>query len=292
MILCLSFFVLFLLVAAGYQMTHSFSFLYHYAEELYKNENYEAAMKYVDLALDKNPDNSGANLLMAEIMEQEGDIKSAILILKPFVKKDTAEVDVCKKLVELLAREGESEEIRKILKGSSQEIQEACSEYVCEAPVTSLAPGVYTSVRTVQLKADYEEIYYTLDGSIPDENSTRYTEPIVLNEGSTELKAFGKNSRGVTSEIISRKYVVVLNVPNAPEVTPESGDYYKKTKIKIEIPEGCRAYYAFDVLPDVDSTEYRQPVSMPEGEHTLYAILVAANGKVSKVTSREYYLEY
>ena len=48
----------------------------------------------------------------------------------------------------------------------------------------------------------------------------------------------------------------------------------------------------FDREPDVNSTEYEQPIYMPVGYHIFIVILVAANGKTSKLTSREYYLQY
>ena len=44
--------------------------------------------------------------------------------------------------------------------------------------------------------------------------------------------------------------MIVLNAPKAPKVTPKSGDYNKKTEIKITVPDGCKAYYAFDSEPD------------------------------------------
>ena len=55
-----------------------------------------------------------------------------------------------------------------------------------------------------------------------------------------------------------------------------------ETEIKITVPDGCKAYYAFDSAPDLNSTVYEQPISMPVGYHKLNVILVAANGKTSK----------
>lgn len=173
-----------------------------------------------------------------------------------------------------------------------QKILEACRDYVCENPVTSLPPGTYTTVQTVELSADYDRIYYTLDGSMPNQNSEKYTGPIVLSEGTTVLQAFGINDKNIPSDIVTRKYVIVLKSPDAPEISPEEGIYTKHTKIEMVVPDGCRGYYAFDEVPTVQSTEYLRPISMPQGDHTFYAILVAANGKISEVSSANYYLEY
>ena len=80
---------------------------------------------------------------MARIMEAQGDMKSAILILRPMIKNQTAGIPVYQEMVKLLALDGQMSEIKILLKNSSQEIRDACSEYICEAPVTSLAPGTY-----------------------------------------------------------------------------------------------------------------------------------------------------
>lgn len=283
---------LLLLCAVFYREFHTFPHLYSYAEKQYELGNYEIATQIADEALDQEPDSEAANILMARIMEAQGDIKSAILMLRPMIRNQTAGISVYQEIVKLLAMDGRMSEIKILLKNSSQEIRDACSEYVCDPPVTSLAPGTYTSAQTVELRADYDTIYYTLDGSVPDQNSQKYTGPIALKEGTTELKAFGVNERGMESDLITRKYVIVLKTPHAPKVSPKSGDYSKKTKIKVMIPDGCKAYYAFDSEPDINSTIYEQPISMPQGYHRFYVILVAANGKISKSTMREYYLQY
>ena len=44
------------------------------------------------------------------------------------------------------------------------------------------------------------------------DRSKVYTEPIILREGTTELKAFGVNDKNIESDVISRKYVIVLNL--------------------------------------------------------------------------------
>ena len=238
------------------------------------------------------PESEAANLLLARCMEKLGDAKSAVLILRALIQNKTAGTAVYKECVRLLTGEGNTEEVRNLLKHSSKEIQEACRDYICETPVSNPAPGTYTSVQTLELKADCSEIYYTLDGSVPTRKSTLYTGPITLGEGTTEVKAFGVNDKNIESDVITRKYIIVLKTPDAPEVTPESGDYDKKTEIRITVPDGCKAYYAFDSQPDINSTVYEQPISMPVGYHVLNVVLVAANGKMSKVTSMEYYLQY
>ena len=227
-----------------YRQLNTFSALYSRAKKQYEQQNYEEAQRIAENALDKNPKNEAANLLMAKSMEKSGDAQSALLVLRPFIQNKTA------------------------------------------------GTGTYTTTQTLKLEGNCQKIYYTLDGSTPTRKSKVYTEPIILREGTTELKAFGVNDKNIESDVISRKYVIVLNAPKAPKVTPKSGNYNKKTEIKITVPDGCKAYYAFDSEPDLNSTVYEQPISMPVGYHRLNVILVAANGKTSKMTAMEYYLQY
>lgn len=281
-----------LLGAFCYRQLHTFSALYSHASQQFEQEHYGAAARSIEAALEKKPNNESANILLAKCLEKQGKLKEGILILKPLVKNADAGVGVYEELVSLLAKNGQSAEVRDILQNSSKKVQEACEEYMCSPPAFSIAPGTYTSLQKLELSGDYQRIYYTLDGTDPTLESSVYTEPVELNEGTTCIKAIGVNAKNIISEVASGKYIIVLKTPAAPVVYPKSGDFSKETTIKVSVPDGCKAYYAFDREPDVNSTEYEQPISMPVGYHIFNVILVAANGKTSKLTSREYYLQY
>ena len=154
------------------------------------------------------------------------------LFLRPFIQNKTAGTGIYKEYVKLLTQEGKTNEVRLILKSADREVQNACAEYICETPVSNPAPGTYTTTQTLKLEGNCQKIYYTLDGSTPTRKSKVYTEPIILREGTTELKAFGVNDKNIESDVISRKYVIVLNAPKAPKVTPKSGDYNKKQRLR------------------------------------------------------------
>ena len=291
-LLCLVLSAALLLGLFCYRQLNTFSALYSRAKKQYEQQNYEEAVKIAEHALDKKPKNEAANLILAKSMEKSGDIKSAILILRPFIQNKTAGPTIYKEYVKLLTKQGKTEEVRRVLKSAGKEVRKVCAEYICEPPVSDLAPGTYTLTQTLELKGNCSKIYYTVDGSTPTRESKIYTGPVMLGEGTTEIKAFGVNDKNIESDIITRKYVIVLNTPDPPEVTPKSGDYNKKTEIRITVPDGCKAYYTFDSEPDFNSMVYERPISMPVGYHKLNVILVAANGKTSKVTSMEYYLQY
>lgn len=288
-------FCAFLLILAllAFRQLNTFSALYQRADRAYMNGDYEKALSLTEKALDKKPLHLRANLLRAKILEAEGDVSSAILVLQPVIKKYPDSSAAYQMLLRLLCNEGRIEELKKLLEAcESEEVWNACSEYIAAEPSASLQSGTYTSRQTVELLADGETIYYTMDGTVPTENSLIYSGPLSLLEGTTELKAMAVNKKGISSQVMTWEYVLVYGVPDPPKVYPESGNYDKKTKIELDVPDGCIAYYAFDEEPTVNSTRYQNPISMPVGYHEFYAVSQAANGEVSELAYREYYLEY
>ncbi|WP_067195342.1 chitobiase/beta-hexosaminidase C-terminal domain-containing protein [Microbacterium sp. XT11] len=90
---------------------------------------------------------------------------------------------------------------------------------VVDAPVFSLAPGVYDSVEAVRITSGTAgaEIRYTTDGSVPTASSTLYTGQILLNPLQTVyLRAIaisdGLHDSGVTSRLYK-----VRGIQNAPD---------------------------------------------------------------------------
>lgn len=90
---------------------------------------------------------------------------------------------------------------------------------VADAPVFSLAPGVYDSVEAVRISSgtDGAEIRYTTDGSIPTSSSTLYTGQIVLQPlQTTYLRAVAFSDDLADSGVTSRLYKV-RGIQNAPD---------------------------------------------------------------------------
>lgn len=80
-----------------------------------------------------------------------------------------------------------------------------------------LATGTYNSTQTVTLSFDTEtnpdKIYYTLDGSTPDNTDTQYTVPLSINSDVT-LKLIGYDLAENVSSVVTRTYTFVCN-PNS-----------------------------------------------------------------------------
>lgn len=184
------------------------------------------------------------------------------------------------------------EQISGMLSGCSDAVLSKVSAYVSDMPEFSLEEGDYTEVQEVTLIGD-GKIYYTLDDSEPTTESIEYTEPILLEEGTTTIKTIAVNKKGIPSLTASRTYTIEIPIEDAPAVTPSTGQYSVPTQITIQVPEGYTAYYTTDgTTPSAASTPYTGPVDMPEGSTIFSAVLINDAGKMTQVTKRNYLLEY
>ena len=161
-------------------------------------------------------------------------------------------------------------------------------------PEFSLPGGTYTYYISVKLTAEIQgTIYYTLDGSTPDETSYRYETPIELQEGTTVIRTFVIDAEGNSSDIASEVFEVEFGAPDQPIIFPESGDYVGEHYVRILVPEDCVAYYTLDGSdPTISSELYTGEFLMPTGTTTVRAMLEDENGVLSEVSTVLYTCVY
>ena len=161
-------------------------------------------------------------------------------------------------------------------------------------PVFSLAGGTYTYYISVKLTSESEGmIYYTLDGSAPNESSYRYEEPIELQEGTTVIRTFVMDKDGNSSDIASEVYEVEFGAPDQPVIFPASGTYEGEQYVRILVPDDCVAYYTLDGSePGTSSEIYTGEFLMPTGTTTVCAVLEDENGVFSEVSTVQYTCVY
>lgn len=157
-------------------------------------------------------------------------------------------------------------------------------------PEFSWPSGGYSFYISVELSSEAEgTIYYTLDGSAPDESSYQYSEPIDLQKGTTVIRAFVMDKDGNSSDIASEVYDIEFGAPDRPTIIPESGEYVGENYVRILVPEDCVGYYTLDgSIPTESSEIYTGEFLMPEGTTTVHAIVEDENGMVSEVSTVNY----
>ncbi|MEM7209676.1 MAG: chitobiase/beta-hexosaminidase C-terminal domain-containing protein, partial [Pseudomonadota bacterium] len=112
------------------------------------------------------------------------------------------------------------------------------------------------------------EIYYTIDGSTPDETSTLYTAPFSLNTNTT-VKAIGVLDGHSNSEISTSGFTFIpLQEPivATPTISPEGGTFSDLVSVSLSTETAdANIYYTLDGSePGTESTLYVTPFDVIE----------------------------
>ncbi|MGN0315490.1 MAG: chitobiase/beta-hexosaminidase C-terminal domain-containing protein [Fusicatenibacter sp.] len=281
-----------LLIAQKHQ--NSYTYQIEKAGEFLKNQEYERAQIYLERAEELEPGREEAYLMELQLLMENEKTERLTLRFNQLVECDPDNIAYYGAMISYFEERKEPERIKELLdECSSDTVRKNYAEYITEDPEFSLQDGSYNSIQTVTFLSDgTDEIYYTLDGTSPDRNSTRYQEGITLSEGDTLIKAIAYNEKNIPGNVVTASYHVTLKSPNPPSIYPRSGEYTTQsdTNLYIVVPEGCTAHYAFDRKATQDDPIYTGPVPMLMGEHSFYAVLVNENGKISSQGSIVYKL--
>ena len=256
--------------------------------------DYSAAETYFERALKKDVKKPDAYAGLAKVYIQQKNLEKAEGVFIAAIDSQPENGDLYEAAIRFYIESEQPEKISPLLEGCDSAVLSRVSDYVSEAPVFSLDEGSYQEVQETSLTGE-GTIYFTEDGSTPDESSTEYTEPILLSEGTTVLKAVCINKKGIPSLVSTRTYTVELQGEGAPAVTPSTGKYSAPFQITIQVPEGYTAYYTADgTTPSAASQMYGGPIDVTEGDGSLIfsAVLISDTGKMTPVTKRNYTLQF
>lgn len=157
-------------------------------------------------------------------------------------------------------------------------------------PTASVDSGVFKTIQTVSLTAENgASIFYTTDGSEPNENSTLYTGPITLSSNTT-LKFIAVKTGYNNSPVGEKTYVIELSgKASKPTANVTSGTYSDTLSVALSsTTTGSKIYYTLDGFePTTSSAEYVTPISI-SATTTLKAIAVIGGLDNSDVSTFEY----
>lgn len=202
---------------------------------------YEQAIGCYDRALELKGEDIELQFALAEVYFLENNKAEYEYYLRSIVKNEAATTEQLDraygKLIAIYRAREDYQTINDLLLGSKNEqILSIYQNYIAEDPQFSVNEGYYTSIQILKLSGgDNGKIYYTTDGSEPDETSEVYVSPVILENGDYTIRAVFINSNGVSSAVVTKEYHIDNEVIPPPEVSLISGEY--SSPISIEILE-------------------------------------------------------
>lgn len=255
--------------------------------------DYEQAVACMRQALHYDNQQTEARMLMAGYYEKLGDLSSAAELYLELTSYEEYRAEAYERLVAIYESEERYLEICNLMERCDYpEIKNGYNQYLAEEPIFSIADGVYEDAQILKISANTNGIiYYTLDGTTPDEADLVYTSPIMLESGEYRIQAVFINEFGMMSKVHNGEFEIEAEPPNEPIVTPDGGDYSVPEYISVEVPQGGTVYYTSDgTMPDSNSTPYTRDICMPLGA-TLYRFISYNEDRVaSNITQVEYHL--
>ncbi len=280
-----------IVLLVNYSWNNSYDYQMKKAEDYQGRKDYQKAEKCLKRALELDGSSEDARLRLAEVYLQQEEYEKARIILLELLEEGEESREVCERLIQVYEAQEHYEAIEKLSREiTDTEILELFEDYLAKPPVIEPEGGMYQEEIEVELTSEENcKIYYTLDGSDPREGK-EYTKPILLEPGKNIwIRAVSCNKFGVYGEEEQERFMIKLTKPNAPHVVPSGGNFYGPQTITITVPEGCRVYYTWDgAEPTQESSQYTEPISMPEGNNVLSLILVDKYGMTSDVLKCNY----
>ncbi len=276
---------------------HRFSANYQIemAREYAQEGNYEEAIDFLEKARMLQGDAFEIVLLEAGYYEQMGEKQKAVdVLIKALRNKHLTYEDEARayeNIVAIFDEEGRYEDIATLLSScENEEVVNHFQKYLAFVPEFGSESGNYDEVILLTMSANTAgKIYYTLDGSNPNEKSDVYTAPLFLESGEYQVAAMFVNDYGVKSDIVRSWYMINLTAPKPPEVFLASGDYDVPTMIEVSAGGAGTVYYTIDgSSPGKDSLQYTGPITMPLGKSNFKFVTISEEGVSSEVVSRSF----
>lgn len=160
-------------------------------------------------------------------------------------------------------------------------------------PQFSPVGGTYQAAVGVTLTCSDNNatIYYTIDGSTPDDTKTPYSAPFNISSNST-VKAIAIASDKSDSNVITQTYTIVPAKVATPVISPQAGSYDADQDFSIICgTQNSTVYYTIDgSAPDTSATKiaYSSPFKLAVGSKTVKAIAIKDGMTNSDISSAVY----
>ena len=177
---------------------------------------------------------------------------------------------------------------------------------VPDAPDIALDSGIYKEPQLIEIFHDKDtKVFYTLDGSVPTKESMRYTEPIEMPYGTSNLSIVAINEAGLSSEVLRRTYQLYVDtvfsdalamqiLKNNLLVNGVISDIegHIENKLGINVYTIQTVVEIEDALYYIISEEYVDTLGKKHGANDIYAVDANTGSlfKARKLAEGRYYL--
>lgn len=264
------------------------------AGSYYESGDSESALEYAARATQIAPNSSDAKMMLANCYFTNGDSAKAREILEELIQSDNSYASAYKLLITLYEEKMEYQKISDLLMICSvPAVVEQYQDYAAFPPQFGEKEGHYDSVLSLKILAGSNgDVYYTLDGTTPDQSSDPYLGPIRLEGGIYEVRAVYINHFGIASKVAKGTYVIDIAKPDEPEISVESGTYHSPLMIETFLGDDFEIYYTTDGSePTRNSNPYLSPIPMPLGHSIFKFVMYNDEGVASHVAVREFDLQ-
>lgn len=259
--------------------------------------DYDEAISHYKRALELDDGNIELRFALAEVyLLKNNKVEYEYLLREITNDPDTSDEQLDRaygKLIAIYRDRGDYQTINDVLLDSGDEALIAVYQnYVARKPEFSIPAGYYVGIQPLKLNSfGSGKIYFTIDGSQPDENSTQYITPILLETGDYVVNAVFINDYGIVSDVASGKYHIENEEVPAPELSVESGTFHVPVKIEVLDADLEGIYYTTDGSdPTYLSNLYTEPIPMPLGT-SVFKFARIVDGVTGKIAERRFRFE-
>ncbi len=260
-------------------------------DQEYNSSDYRQAIDYYSKAVKIEPSNVEYRRRLADSYIAIENIDMAIEVYKDMILTDPGSTLAYAQIISLYEGLGAYDDIDEFLEHyANDDIRQAFVDYLAYPPTSSHESGSYDEAIILTLTNETAgTIYYTDDGTTPNESSNIYTEPLYLKKGKHIIQTFFENEYGVCSSTEVLNFDVKAEAPSEPIVSLESGDYDTPQLIRIIVPTDCNVYYTLDdTMPNRYSRIYGEPIPVSDGITHFKCIAINSNNVEGDVVEREY----
>lgn len=160
-----------------------------------------------------------------------------------------------------------------------------------ENPTAYKSSGEYSESVTVELKSSSgdQPIYYTTDGTLPDKDSDKYIEPLVITHDCTITAVTYNPESELYSDYSIFEYIILdKKEVIEPTFSPAGGTFFNSQSIVLTTPtKNATIYYTIDgSTPTEDSEKYIDPIHI--SKNTVVKAIAVKDGTQTDEVINEY----